>query len=384
MFNKKIIFGAACLAMLVLGIVMTILGSALPSIIEKFGIDKQKASSLFLMLSFGLLLASMVFGPIVDRYGYKILLTQAVGAIFIGIILVATANSFSFLRFIIFVLGFEAGIINGGASALVADISEGERGAKLSLLGAFFCLGGFGVPFISGLLLNYFSYENILIGVGIFVFFPFLFFIFPKFPKPKHAQGFPLKQGVKLLKEKLILLIGFIAFFESGLEISVPGWSSTFILEELGAKSDKAVFYLSFYWLGMLVSRLVFAKLMKRISSVRIFKICIIFAILGSVLMIFSNGIVVAAIGLTLIGIGMAMVFPIILAYISDKYPEFSGTAFSIVLTIALIGGMILPYLIGSMGNWFGLRYSFSIITFSLACMFIIFGFARLVMKKNR
>ena len=311
------------------------------------------------------------------------MLAQAVGIICIGIILVATTNSFSSLRFIIFILGFEAGIINGGASTMVADISEGERGAKLSILGAFFSIGGFGVPFISGILLNYFSYETILIGVGVFVFFPFLFFIIPKFPKPKHAQGFPLKQGFKLIKEKLILLIGFIAFFESGLEISVPGWSSTFFLEELNAKPKKAVFYLSFYWLGMLVSRLIFAKLMKRISSAKIFQFCIISAILGSVLMIFSNSIIVAAIGLTLIGIGMAMVFPVILGYISDQYPEFSGTAFSIVLTIALIGGMILPYLIGVIGNWFGLRNSFFIITFSLACMFIIFQFAKSIKSKN-
>jgi len=382
MFNKKVVFWAACLAMLVVGIVMTILGSALPSIIEKFEIDKQNAGSLFLMLSLGLLFGSMVFGPIVDRYGYKILLAQSVGVISVGIVTVAISNSFNLLRFIIFLLGFEAGVINGGASVMVADISEGERGAKLTLLGASFSLGGFGVPFILGILLKHFTYENILISVGFFVLVPFLFFIFPKFPQPKHAQGFPLKQGVGLLKEKLILLIGFIAFFESGLEISVPGWSSTFILEELSVQSDKAVFYLSFYWLGMLVARLIFANLMKKISSAKIFRFCIISAIVGSLFMILSNNIVFAAIGLALIGVGLAMVFPIILGYIGDVYSELSGTAFSIVLTIALIGGMILPYLIGLLGNSFGLRNSFSIITFSLACMFIIFGFAKLTMRK--
>ena len=88
------------------------------------------------------------------------------------------------------------------------------------------------------------------------------------------------------VKTVLILLIGFIAFFESGLEISVPGWSSTFILEELSVKSDKAVFYLSFYWLGMLVARLIFANLMKKISLAKIFRFCIISAIVGSLFMI--------------------------------------------------------------------------------------------------
>ena len=60
MYNRKVVFVASCLAMLVFGIVMTVLGSTLPSIIVKFNIDKINAGSLPLLLTFGILLGSIV------------------------------------------------------------------------------------------------------------------------------------------------------------------------------------------------------------------------------------------------------------------------------------------------------------------------------------
>ncbi len=382
MYNRKIVLWAAYLSLFVVGISMAVLGSALPSIIAKFGIGKQDAGSLFLMLSFGLLIGSMIFGPIVDRYGYKLLIALAISLILLCLLAMALTPIFTLLQLVVFLLGFGAGVINGGSSAMVADISEGERGAKLSLLGAFFSLGGFGVPFLLGILLRRFSYESILFGVGLSVSIPLLFFIIPVFPQPKHARGFPLKQGVGLLKKPVILLVGFIAFFESGLEISVPGWSSTFILEELSVPADKAVFYLSFYWLGMLGSRFLFSRLLKKISPAKTFRFCLGSAISGSILMIFANDLFLTIFGLILLGIGLAMIFPILLGYIGDLYPDLSGTAFSIIFSIALVGGMIIPYVIGLLSGPFGLRHTFVIIPVSLTVMSIIFVFARMAMKK--
>jgi MFS family permease len=44
----------------------------------------------------------------------------------------------------VFLFGFGGGAINGACNAVVADISEEHKGANLSLLGGFFCIGCFG------------------------------------------------------------------------------------------------------------------------------------------------------------------------------------------------------------------------------------------------
>ena len=73
-YNRKLVFWAACLGMLTFGIVMTVLGAILPPVVERFGVDKAEAGSLFLLMSLGILAGSVVFGPVVDRYGYRGLL----------------------------------------------------------------------------------------------------------------------------------------------------------------------------------------------------------------------------------------------------------------------------------------------------------------------
>ena len=68
MFNKKLVFIAACSGMFLFGIVLTTLGAILPSIMDKFQINKIDAGSLMSFLSIGILISSMIFGPIADRH----------------------------------------------------------------------------------------------------------------------------------------------------------------------------------------------------------------------------------------------------------------------------------------------------------------------------
>src|SRR6476661_310527 len=133
--------------MLTFGIVLTILGAVLPSIIERFGLDKAQAGSLFLLMTFAILAATIVFGPLADRYGYKGLLLVATALIAAGLEGIAFAGTMVMLRFAIVLIGFGGGIINGGTNALVADVSSEEKNANLNLLGVFFGVGAVGVPF---------------------------------------------------------------------------------------------------------------------------------------------------------------------------------------------------------------------------------------------
>lgn len=373
MYNRKLIFTASCLGMLMFGIVMTTLGAILPSVIEKFGIDKTNAGSLMLLMSFGILLGSLVFGPIVDRYGYKKLLIICAALIAIGLEGVAFTPNFWLLRISAFVIGFGGGVINGGANALVSDISEKGKSANLSILGVFFGIGAIGVPFLLGILSGYLDYELIIAGVGLIVILPLLFFIALPFPVPKQVQGFPIKQGLQLLKEFTLILFGFILFFQSGIEFTVGGWAALFFKEELVMDTNDAVLVLSFYWLGMIAARLLFGYLLKTITPIIIQFVSISIALIGALAMILSNSLAISVSGLFLIGFGFAAAFPVMLGYVGDLYARLSGTAFSIIFVIALIGGMLFPYLVGVVGQLLGLRLSFIVVPISLCCIAALF-----------
>ena len=85
MVNRRALFAVSCVSLFTFGIVLTTLGALLPSIIERFGIDKAAAGSLFLLNTFGIVIGSVVFGPIVDRNGYKEMLVGATVLIIVGV-----------------------------------------------------------------------------------------------------------------------------------------------------------------------------------------------------------------------------------------------------------------------------------------------------------
>lgn len=373
MYNRRLVFFASCLGMLMFGIMITSVGAILPFIIEEFGIGKMSAGSLLMLLSFGILVGSIVFGPVVDRFGYKILLILCTGLILAGLEGIAMSKSLSMLRGMVFVIGFGGGVINGGTNALVSDISEKGKSANLSILGVFFGIGAFGVPLLLGVLSDCFSYEEIVAAVALTAFLPLLFFAVIGFPAPKQPQGFPIREGLGLVRQSSLLLMGVILFFESGIEMTAGGWTSTFFKEELSMKSDRAVLFLSLYWLGMILARGLMGSILKRISPAVVFRVCIGIAFTSSLVLILSKSIFLAGTGIFLLGVGFAAGFPVMLGYIGDIYAHLSGTAFSVAFSMALIGGMSLPYLTGVFGHFFDLRISFVMVPVSLVVILILF-----------
>lgn len=375
MYNsqQKLLFASACLGMLLFGITLTTLGAILPEIILRFEISKTDAGSLFTIMNFGILIGSLIFGPVVDRFGYKMLLVISTALLFIGMEGVAYSYSFELFTIFILIFGFSGGVINGAANALVSDISEEGRGAGLALLGVFFGVGAFGVPLILGSLLELFTYTQIISALGSIVVLAFLLFLWLKFPAPKQPHSFPVKEAISLAKHPTLLLLAFILFFQSGIEILTGGWTASYFYEELNVQSSTAVVLLSFFWIGMMFSRLLLSKLLLTYSPKRVLMISIGAAFAGSLILLFTGHIIPATISVFILGAGFGAGYPVILGYIGDLYPKMSGTAFSVAFTIAMVGGMLLPYLAGIIGDAFGLKNSFLIVPGALIIIFILF-----------
>lgn len=374
MTSRRALFAIGCLGMLAFGIVLTTLGAVLPSVIERFGIDTAVAGSLFLLMTFGILLGSLVFGPIVDRNGYKGMLLLATALIAVGIVGIAFAPSMSWLRVAVAVVGFGGGIINGGTNALVADVSADGRTAGLSLLGVFFGVGAVGVPFVLGSLLGTFSYSAIVAAVGALVVVPFAITAATVFPAPKQPQGFPLAAARRLLRDPVLLLMGLMLFLESGMEITVGGWSATFFKDELRITERRALAYLSLYWFGLMLARLALGSVLKRAAPMRVLIACIAVGLVGATTLILAHDASVAALGVFLLGVGFAATFPVVLGFVGDRYAELSGTAFSVAMVMALSGGMLLPWLTGVLGASYGLRGSFAIVPVALVLLSVLLG----------
>ncbi len=372
MYKRKQVFTAACIGLFLFGISFLTLGSILPSLTAKFEAKGLSSGLLVAILPIGVMLGSMIFGPFVDRYGYKLLLAISILISALSLQGLAFTQSLTFLYLCVFMIGFSGGIINGGTNALVADISDKDKGASLSLLGVSYGVGAFGMPFLLGILSKHYAYTNILSGVGFFMVLPVIYFVFITFPAPKHENGFPLKEGINLLKQPILLLNALFLFFQSGVEALSNNWTTTYLQEELEVSNQEALYALSFSVLGLTAARLALGSLLKKLSSLTIMVVSLILVVAGNLLLMNSASYTMAFSAVIITGLGLAAGFPVILGYVGQLYKELSGTAFSISLVIALIGNTLLNYLFGYISRQYGVVYLPAQIIACTVCMFII------------
>jgi MFS family permease len=379
MYKKRLVFWAACIGILLFGMSLITLGSVVPHLKEKFQLDEISAGGLFSILPFGILIGSLVFGPFCDKYGYKILLSLACIFMFAGFEGIAYAPSHTLLKVCIFLIGLGGGAVNGATSALVSDISEKDKGANLSLLGVFFGIGALGMPFLLGILEHSFNFQDILATVGVITFLMGLFYLLIKFPAPKQAQGFPIAQSISLVKDGVLMLIAFFLFFQSSFEAIINNWTTTYLTDQFSIQPNKALYALSLFVVGMAGMRLLLGSVFRNTDVKKLWIAAFALIGLGLIFLAVGKSFYPSVTGLILLGAGLAGGFPLMLGFVGDRYKALSGTAFSLVLVIALSGNMIINYSMGVIAQTYGIRHLISVASIEWIVMIFL---CYLILKK--
>jgi FHS family glucose/mannose:H+ symporter-like MFS transporter len=381
MYNKKVVFWSACLGMLLFGIALITLGSIAPDLKEKLRLNDIAAGTLFSILPLGILTGSLLFGPIADKYGYKILMAISCFLLAAGFEGVAFTSSSGLLKVFIFLIGLTGGAINGATNALVSDISEYDKTANISLLGVFFGIGALGMPLILGILGRTLRFEKIIAAVGILSLITGIIFTVIKLPPPKITQKIPVEGILAFFKDKVLILIAFFLFFQSSFEGIMNNWTTTYLTDHLSVSPNEALYGLSLFVAGMVIMRLLTGTILRHIPVRKILIASFIFVLLGLICIKSGISSIVALTGFMLVGAGLAGGFPIMLGLVGARYANLSGTAFSFVLTIALLGNMLINYGMGIISQKFGISH---LMTVAFAITIIMTALCLIIMKKYK
>jgi fucose permease len=92
----------------------------------------------------------------------------------------------------------------------------------------------------------------------------------------------------------------------------------------------------------------------------------------------------VAAVAVVLLGFSIAAIFPTTLGLAGARYPSHSGTVFSILIGVALSGGMTLPWVAGQVAGSHGVSAGLLLaIVSALAIAGLELTAARLMRREN-
>jgi MFS transporter, FHS family, glucose/mannose:H+ symporter len=356
--RRKILFGGAATGIFVFGIVMAVLGTlfGLPAMRQRLKIDLAQQGNVFLFLYVGILLATLVAGPVIDAIGNKVILVTSAALVASGMAGFAYAHSFGSAAIPAVLLGLGGGGLNTSTNALVSNLYGEDRGPMLNVLGIFYGIGALGIPLLAAVVAGHFPIApQLLICAGLAGACALLF-LGVQFPEASGAQSFSWREVVEVARFPGVLMLGFLLFCESGNEASIGGWTSTYATE-MGLGARTATLILAGYWAALMVGRLLVARMLKVVGKRQLVLGSGLGALVGAAVLLTSRSEGTLVAGVLLIGLSYAGVFPTALAIAGDTYRKMTGTVFGLLFAIALVGGMSFPWAVGQISQGLGVRY---------------------------
>jgi MFS transporter, FHS family, glucose/mannose:H+ symporter len=356
--RRKVLFGGAATGIFVFGIVMAVLGTlfGLPEMRQRLQIDLSQQGNVFLLLYVGILLATLVAGPVIDSIGNKVILVTSAALVAAGMAGFAYAHSFGGAAMPAVLLGLGGGGLNTSTNALVSDLYGEDRGPMLNVLGIFYGIGALGIPLLAAVIAGHFPIARQLLICAGLAGACALLFLGMRFPEASGNQSFSWREALQVARLPGVLVLGFLLFCESGNEASIGGWSSTYVAETgLGART--ATLILASYWAALMVGRLLVARMLKFVGKRQLVLASGLGALVGAAILLTSRLEALLVAGVLLLGFSYAGVFPTALAIAGDTYRKMTGTVFGLLFAIALMGGMSFPWAVGQISQRLGVRY---------------------------
>ncbi len=335
------VFVAACAGIAIFGVIMLALGA----IMNPLTLRIPQAVTLPQFLSIGIIVGTIFFGPVVDKFGYKGLMIAASVLALGGLLGLANFGQMALLRVSMIVLGIGGGILNGATNALVSDIYEDpKRGKMMSIMSSFYCVGALCWTLSCSLIEDYvvpLTVASILIVLFI------VYFCCISFPKAKPQGQVAYTDSIRLLRYPVILLFSAVLFFQSGLEAISGNYTAKFLTDN-GLTNSAATLALTLLTVGMLIGRVGLSILMGRFKDLTLLAGFLVVALFGAGMMYFADAsVILPYLSTLLMGIGVSATFPVILARVGSAFSHMTGSAISIAMLLGLCGNYSLNFLAG-------------------------------------
>ena len=328
--------------MFVFGAVLLLMGSLLPSL----QLSYARAGNLGSFPLAGILAATFLVGPLLDRFGVKSALAIALILVAAVLAIMPWLHSYSGLAAAALAYGVGGGVLNTATNTLVSDLSASDRGAALNLLGFSFSLGAVSAPLLMSSLggsLSPWVAVRVLAAAAVLIVIPVLQLRFPP-PAQAQARG---RDVLRVLNHPLVWLFGVLLFFESGSENCMFVWSGKVTADLLQIGAQRANLALVALSSSLGVGRLLAVLWLRWLGGRNTILVSAATAVAGASLVYGRFGLVSMLAGFVLLGLGMSAIFPTALGLAGDRFRE-TGTVFGAIMTVALVGGTAGP----TVGAW--------------------------------
>ncbi len=352
----------ACAGLFTYGVVVSFLGATLPELRARSGIDLTHAGSLFSFLYIPQVPMVFLAGPLIDRFGKKLVLAAGFLLSAVALVGMAYTPSYALLGALLVTLGLGSSSAMAAANTLIPDLYPANPSSALNLANTFFGVGAFFFPLLVAVLTRSVGLVATMWFVATLLGVVALVALAQQFPPASMAGGFDWDQAMSLAINPAVIILAFVLFFYSALEVSTSGWIRTLLQNDLAVSPESSKIVLTVFWIMMMLGRLIASQVVKRIRGPQLVLGCSVGAIAGLLLITLAPNVIMATAGTVLCGLCFAPVFPTTAGTASTYFSRIFGTVFGMLMAFALLSGTVVPKTVGYVAEHHSVRSSFWIL----------------------
>lgn len=357
-----------------LGLPDSLLGSAWPIMQIHLNVPLSGAGLISMIITGGTIISSLLSNRLIKNFGTGKVTFVSVTMTALALLGFSIAPSYIWLCILAIPLGLGAGAVDSGLNNFVA---LHYKASHMSWLHCFWGVGATTGPLIMSVFISKNnSWWNGYLTIAIIQFsIAFLILLtLPMWKKSENPQDFknydveenkdnfnPLKlPGVKFV------LISFFCYCAT--EITTGLWGSSYLVNYKGLSPEAAAGWISLFYGGITVGRLISGFATTKLNNKSLIRIGQIICAIGAIILALPLPTFFSMVGLILIGLGCAPIYPSMLHDTPNRFGESaSQSIMGFQMACAYIGSTIAPPILGLLAS----KLSIAIFPFFLLILII-------------
>ena len=375
------------LSFISLGLPDSLLGSAWPAMYGEFGVPVSYAGIISMIIAAGTILSSLQSDRLTRKLGTGKVTAISVAMTAVALFGFSFSNSFWILCFWAIPYGLGAGSVDASLNNYVA-LNYASR--HMSWLHCMWGVGASLGPYIMGYAMTGGQGWNSgygYIAVLQIVLTIILIFSLPlwknrteeKNENSVNAKTLTLKEIIKISGAKEIMITFFCY---CALEQTTGLWASSYLTLHKGISADKAASFASMFFIGITIGRAFSGFITMKLSDSKMIRFGQGVAAIGIITLMLPFGEYISLIGLIMIGLGCAPIYPCII----HSTPEYFGADKSqaiigVQMASAYIGTLLMPPIFGLIAEY--INVSLYPVYLFIVMIFMVVMHEALLRKKN-
>lgn len=347
------------LSFISLGLPDALLGAAWPSMYRELHVSISYAGAISMIIAFGTIISSLQSDRLTRKLGTGKVTAISVAMTAVALFGFSTSHSFVALCLWAIPYGLGAGSVDASLNNYVALHYESKH---MSWLHCMWGIGAAAGPYIMGYVLTNGRSWNSgyrVISVLQIILTMILFFSLPLWKnRPEiiddngqevSAKALSLREVIRIPGAKEIMVCFFCY---CALEQTAGLWASSYLSLYKGVSAETAATFASMFYIGITIGRALCGFVTMKLNDVQMIRLGQVLIAVGILIMFLPFGQTLSLVGLIVIGLGCAPIYPCIIHSTPTHFgADKSQAIIGIQMASAYVGTLLMPPVFGLIAN---------------------------------